>query len=253
MVNKRDVIIAILAAFCLTSALLVVVPTKSQPSTTGVGEYDPWADTNDDGIIDIFDIAKVASIFGSTGQSVNKTELLYQVNATYASLLDKINILNATLHQLELGVGILCWNASYLSFASTSETQKWTDIGYDENHTLSLTINVNKTMYLMVMFSCMAENIINEFESGQIFVQALVDEQTLSPSWLYLNPIVEPTGFNLLMTHPHRSGYGTYGYNFSPQEVTPGNHTVKMQWRVDNGTAYLNYGTLTAIALPVEQ
>jgi hypothetical protein len=36
--------------------------------TASVGEYDPWVDLNDDGKIDIYDVALAARLFGTTGE-----------------------------------------------------------------------------------------------------------------------------------------------------------------------------------------
>ena len=89
-------------------------------------------------------------------------------------------------------------------------------------------------------------------ESFQVYVQAVIDTQVLDPTWLRINPIVEQTGFDLLMPHHHMLTYGTYSYNFQPQLVSAGNHTVKMQWLVSGGRGYLAGSTLTVIALPTQ-
>jgi hypothetical protein len=60
---RRDVLIAVLATFCLTSALFTIKPSGSQSTLS----YNPWADINDDGIIDIFDLVNLANKYGTTG------------------------------------------------------------------------------------------------------------------------------------------------------------------------------------------
>ena len=72
---KKDMIVAVLATFCFTATLFMIIPTNSM-STTGTGEYDPWLDTNDDGEIDIYDIVAMCNIYGTKGTPINKTELL---------------------------------------------------------------------------------------------------------------------------------------------------------------------------------
>jgi len=54
------------------------------------GSYDPWIDTNDDGIIDAIDLQALASIYSTSGTPINKTELLLELEA-------RINSLNASL------------------------------------------------------------------------------------------------------------------------------------------------------------
>jgi len=51
-----------------------------------VGDYDPWADLNDDGKIDMRDVYVVARKFGTTGTPINKTALLLELNATVHDL-----------------------------------------------------------------------------------------------------------------------------------------------------------------------
>ncbi len=93
MVRKRDLVISVLVTFCLTAMLFSVRTIRSQT----LGQYDPWLDINDNGKINIEDVAWVAKAFGTSGDPVNKTELLYNVNDTLTSLLAKIDSLNATV------------------------------------------------------------------------------------------------------------------------------------------------------------
>jgi hypothetical protein len=118
MTNKKDLMIAVLATFCLTSALFMIAPTRSQ-STTGI-EYDPWADINDDGKIDMRDIRFVAKLFGTYGDPINKTALLYEVNATFTELLSRIDSLNSSLLNLEayLNTRIVTLNSSLVELQS---------------------------------------------------------------------------------------------------------------------------------------
>jgi hypothetical protein len=63
---RKDTIIAVLATFCLTLTLF---------STIHAGGYDPWADINDDGIINMKDIANVASQFNTAGDSTKNVSI----------------------------------------------------------------------------------------------------------------------------------------------------------------------------------
>ena len=93
MITKRDLIIAVLATFCLTAILFMILPTQSSPDNG----YDPWLDSNDDGTINILDIAAVAVAFGSSGTPINKTALLLGIqtarahNETYSTTLETIS------------------------------------------------------------------------------------------------------------------------------------------------------------------
>jgi uncharacterized coiled-coil protein SlyX len=92
-VNKKNLIVVALVTFCLVLTLFRTIPTFS----SSVGDYNPWLDMNDDGFIDGSDLIQIARAFGTAGDPVNKTELLYNVSDTLTSLLAKIDSLNATV------------------------------------------------------------------------------------------------------------------------------------------------------------
>ena len=64
---KKDTIIAVLATFCLTATLFMI--------SSSLG-YDPWADINEDGRIDMRDIAYEASLFGSSGDPTKNVTVM---------------------------------------------------------------------------------------------------------------------------------------------------------------------------------
>lgn len=92
MANRKDLIIAILATFCLTTTIFMILPTRSQ-SSTEEPEYDHWYDVNDDGKIDILDIVQLTIRYGATGTPINKTALLLE-------LLDRVEILETQVEAL---------------------------------------------------------------------------------------------------------------------------------------------------------
>lgn len=55
-----------LATFLLVSLFFVNATTSV--SKSGYGEYDPWCDLNDNGVIDIFDVVNVAGKYATTGE-----------------------------------------------------------------------------------------------------------------------------------------------------------------------------------------
>jgi len=73
-VNGRQFVIATL--FTLVLLIVAFTPISSQQ---GVREYDPWADINEDGKIDIKDLVLMARLFGTTGVPINKTALLLEL------------------------------------------------------------------------------------------------------------------------------------------------------------------------------
>jgi hypothetical protein len=77
---KKDVVVAVLATFCLTIVLVTAVPVGS------IGTYNPWLDSpSEDGKIDVRDVAPVAAAYGTTGdptKNVNVTNWPYELNTS---------------------------------------------------------------------------------------------------------------------------------------------------------------------------
>jgi len=143
MVTKKDMAVAILATFCLTSTLFMIMPTRSQTETP---EYDPWTDLNDDGIIDIFDIVQVALAFGAEGTPINKTALLLE-------LLNRINSLNNTIMQQQTIINNLNETVVILNNTKGLGTPDY-DSGWQsisQGGVIFLTHNLNTTELLVYL------------------------------------------------------------------------------------------------------
>jgi hypothetical protein len=281
MVSRKDLIIAVLSTFCLTLALFMTLPAKSSPD---LGEYDPWVDINDDGTINFLDAILLGTAFGTTGTPINKTELLLELQSRLdslnVSLLDleaylmtriaeleaslaaqqsNIDGLNDTIHSLEQRIDVLEYNFSTLNACTitynstystitvgTTETLNWVDMPYT-----SVNLNLNTTSYLLIMFSADAYNNNNNL-NYVTFIQSLVDSTVALPgSWITLTPNLSDS-LGTPYTHRHYLNIMAYSYNFYIPSVPPGNHTIKIQWRVTGGTAYVYYRTLTVLAIPAQ-
>ena len=70
MIRMKTIALAFLFC-CFGVALFVAVPIA------GVGEYNPWADINDDGHINAKDAVILGTIFGSSGAPLEKASLAY--------------------------------------------------------------------------------------------------------------------------------------------------------------------------------
>jgi len=97
VITKKDLIIAVIATFFLTSTLFMILPTRSSSNTEA---YDAWLDVNDDGNINILDISSLAIVFGASGNPINKTALLLELQS-------KVQTLEFTVKTLELNGTIL--------------------------------------------------------------------------------------------------------------------------------------------------
>ncbi|MCK4435268.1 hypothetical protein KAU87_00495 [Candidatus Bathyarchaeota archaeon] len=96
----------------LTTALLALtfflsMTASSADNSTYGFDYDPWCDVNDDGIINIYDVVKLTSRYGSTGTPINKTALLLNLNETVHELQDEVAVLKTDLTTLETEIAEL--------------------------------------------------------------------------------------------------------------------------------------------------
>jgi hypothetical protein len=74
--NRKDVLFSVFTTFCLCALMFSVIPIKSQQP------YDPWADIDENGKINMYDIAYAAQRFNTAGDStknVNVTGMPYAV------------------------------------------------------------------------------------------------------------------------------------------------------------------------------
>jgi len=149
MIDKKDLVIVVLATFCLTATLFMTIPTRSGPATA---KYDPLLDYNEDGILDMRDIGYLCTLFGEMGTAVNRTALLNlqsqidDLKASVYELRTKINSLNATVVELETELAIL--DAIKLGKPDWNNTD-WTSL--PKGGEVIFTHNLNTTNVLVYM------------------------------------------------------------------------------------------------------
>jgi len=286
MTNKKHIVIAVLATLCLTSTLFMILPTRSQP---GGLEYNPWADLNDDGIIDVYDVVMVTGIYDSEGTPVNKTTLLLDVNATFTDLLSRIDGINNTLSQrissldaqlatmdaaimqlqlsnADLSSRINALEANYsitnlrlapyaIPFNSTYSTAyDYTTETYPklaDMSGMSVTLALERPCQLMIMLSAELQNLgpNTAREDTWIIIQATVNGDAALPSE-FNTTAVDPTGAAGLVYHDHYLRWGTYSFFFNRQTLSAGFYTIKIRWAATVGKAEVRSRVLSVIALP---
>jgi hypothetical protein len=74
LMNTRRYTVVILCAALSTALLPMLIPSRSSP---GIGEYNPWADINNDGTIDIYDAILLSNAFNTHGQKLAKGSVMY--------------------------------------------------------------------------------------------------------------------------------------------------------------------------------
>ena len=211
MTVKRDLIIAVLAIFCLTATLFMILPIQSSP---GNG-YDPWLDTNDDGKIDILDIAATAKAYGTTGTPINKTALLLDLQFRVEALEERAPKFYSVFQWRNIN----------------TTSADWVDMDG-----VSVTISLNQTSHLLIICTLMATT---DPVERAMFLRASVGTETATPFEYQL----------ICDTSPGT----TLTVSFHQMSVASGTHTVKMQWRINPvipSTGYAIRIALTVIALP---
>jgi hypothetical protein len=162
LARKKDLAIAISVIFCLTATLFLIVPSLSVSS---VHSYDPLLDVNDDGVINIVDLSKVAAAFGKSGTPINKTALL-----------------------LGAGANVYHFNSTYDDTQVTTTSTDYVDMPY-----MSVSITIQNTSVIVIMFS--AEATIGDAGQG-IFVGANVGGTDAVPSYAVLATPSSDTLYN---------------------------------------------------------
>ena len=81
MINRKDFTIGILVVLCLTvMSFPNIQPIETKTwILTQTEQYDPWADINDDGEINILDLAYLGKRFRTSGDPINKSGLQEQI------------------------------------------------------------------------------------------------------------------------------------------------------------------------------
>jgi len=189
----------------------MILPIQSSP---GNG-YDPWLDYNDDGKIDILDIAATAKAYGTTGTPINKTALLLELQSRVEALEERTP-----------------------KFYSVWQ---WTPINTTSGDLVdmdgvSVTISLNQTSHLLIICTLMAST---DPVDRAMFLSASVGTETAIPFEYQL--------------FCDTSTYTTWTVSYYQMSVASGTHTVKIQWRINPvipSTGWAIRQALTVIALP---
>ena len=261
---KKSVLLNIAVALLFIASPFLIATTGSNFVP---GVYDWRADVNDDGVIDITDVAITSGKFGTFGEAVNKTawyELQQRVdglNETVQLLLTTISSLNSIVSDMQVDIdnmnssinilnstiGALCSFAvnSTTSFTAvfTTETMNWIDMGYT-----STKVSLQRTSSIVILFCTQAAITLGH---GTIMVRAVVND-TPNPSDVYLTPYISKEG--TFPGHRHSLSTSSYSYCFYQPSVPPGDYTIKIQWRLyaveSPIQGSVSNRTLTVLAFP---
>jgi hypothetical protein len=95
MVTKKNLVVAVLATFCLTAIVFMVVPIRSS-----ISPYDPWLDYDENGKINLEDLVRFANSYATTGDPTKN-----------------VNVTN--LHDYKVQTGTINFNSSISSATAT--------------------------------------------------------------------------------------------------------------------------------------
>jgi uncharacterized coiled-coil protein SlyX len=278
--SKKDLVIAVLATLCLTSTLFMIVPTRSPLNDS---TYDPRMDLNDDGVVDSTDLGLLGTAWGTTGEPINKTALLLELqaridslnaslldskayfntrittlNASFVDLQSQVDNLHATVNSLIERVNALEANYSVtnlklapnaIPFNSTdgiSTIYASNTLTFIDMADMVVNITLSRPSQVLIMFSAEATQYSDAVQ--HIEIMAVVNESYIaSPGPVYLNPSVVMSGFP---SHSHFLTAGSFTYVFYIPINEAGTYTIKIKWRVTGGTGQIGYRSLTVIGLP---
>jgi hypothetical protein len=114
---KKDLVICVLATFCLVSTMFIVLPRSGKEliSTAGaLSQYDPWCDIDGSGKIDILDVVQLTSRYGTTGDPTR----------------------NVTITNWPTSQDVLVWWNSYLGPNSNINSPVYNAGGFGHLHVL---------------------------------------------------------------------------------------------------------------------
>lgn len=126
----------VLASLCIGGSFAL-----TQTHSAGVGEYNPWADINDDGKVNILDCIQLANTFGTSGTPLTKASVEYdsgwinvtgQFTATY-TITHNLNMTHGTMLVDTRGHASLGWDRLYgweVWRESVADLVQATDGGY---------------------------------------------------------------------------------------------------------------------------
>jgi hypothetical protein len=97
--------------FCLASMLFMLLPAVSSP-----GGYNPWADLNNDGTVDIYDAILLSNAFSTNGQNLTKLTVIY--DSGWINITDKQGQTIPVTHNLN----ITDWNDPNIIVEITGKT-----------------------------------------------------------------------------------------------------------------------------------
>jgi len=204
--------------------------------------YDPWADINDDGKIDIKDIAYVAARFGAIGTPINKTALLLYLNKTVRELQAKIDSLNASIIELQDKFEILKTPkviATAINVNVEPSTDTWSTYW-------NFQFITNETVDVLILFAGQLAAYRGTGDSDIVF-RFLLDGTNITPYPGYVREKVKAFYYDYRVDL--ENGGAISGYR---ENIQSGLHTLELQiWSWETGCLTIVRGNVYIIQIPI--
>jgi hypothetical protein len=196
---RKDVLLAILATLCLTVTLFSLAPVRS------IQPYDPWADLDDNGFIDIKDVSGVARLYGTTGDSTKN------VTVTNWPSQQNTNVINWPQQQDEPYSRTI--NTTELNGHPTNAS--WDEHGYGSTGSFLISIGGYSRMFISLVAKNASHTTVNDWT--RLHVMDLNWYCSTDQYFMHGNDPDLDINFTILgiATGQGVSGYGTY----TPQEI----------------------------------
>ena len=139
-----------LSVFALSLTCLVLLAGVSSTSSAA-REYDPLVDVTDDGKINILDLAKVATLFGTEGQPINKTLLMIEIPKRMNHAENNITIALQLILDLQNEVALLKNQTVYVPvFRKPDYDSNWLDLNISRRRVLTHNLSTTNVFVYMV-------------------------------------------------------------------------------------------------------
>jgi hypothetical protein len=148
-----------------------------------------------------------------------------------------IKIADGSVTSAKLAAGAIPYVSAYASGLVKTNSTSLVDMP-----DMAVNITLDRTSYLLIMFSAVAENLD-------------IDSRVLVAAQIGLVPVtywswVTPQGEVYLTPTNQVLRYSSHGFNWYQPSVTAGTYTVKIEWRVNGGEGHVMTRTLIVIAFP---
>ncbi len=155
MIMKKHVLVSVLVAFCLTFVLFGISPTRSASNP-----YDPWLDTNDDGVINMRDIGAECSAFGATGDPTKNVTIAG--HASKLIILARAQLVESATYFTSDVISVDGYSKISVSITFTEpEFDYWLWTGHDPSNTLFLADQLDETT--LGKLNCKTYDVMNTY------------------------------------------------------------------------------------------